>query len=547
MYAKVARLWRTVRHLRAVQVYGRVLFRLSRPLTNRSPAPALRIGAREFVQPAARDASVTGSDSFIFLSDAGSLTTDGWDNPARPKLWRYNQHYFDDLNAQDADSRTVWHHGLIDRWIADNPPGVGTGWEPYPTSLRIVNWVKWALRGNRLDDAALNSLAVQVRWLTRRLEWHLLGNHLFINAKALVFAGLYFKGDEAEGWLSKGLQIFECQIPEQILEDGGQFELSPMYHALAVEDMLDLVNIARTYQQENLTAACVPQVSQMLDWLETLCHPDGGLSFFNDTAFGIAPSTNELFDYARRLEFPCPVKTGSLRYLEASGYARLTAGPTVVIADLARIGPDYLPGHAHADTLSYEMSLSGQRIVVNSGTSLYGLCPERLRQRGTAAHSTLTVDGRDSSEVWSGFRVGRRAKPFDIEFEETEFALMATAAHDGFCYLPGAPVHRRFWNLDREQLVVIDRIEGQGHHNVEAYLHLAPGIGLRESTSDYWILENKLGQQIAKLFTDGGRTEIISSSWHPRFGTSIPTLCLKLIADVELPHLLRVQIHWTTQ
>jgi hypothetical protein len=39
---------------------------------------------------------------------------------------------------------------------------------------------------------------MQVRFLRKRLEVHLLGNHLFANAKALVFAGLYFSGDEAE-------------------------------------------------------------------------------------------------------------------------------------------------------------------------------------------------------------------------------------------------------------------------------------------------------------------------------------------------------------
>ena len=62
-----------------------------------------------------------------------------WNAAERDKLWLYNLHYFDDLNAAQANQRTVWHRALIDRWIADNPPGQGNGWEPYPTSLRIVN------------------------------------------------------------------------------------------------------------------------------------------------------------------------------------------------------------------------------------------------------------------------------------------------------------------------------------------------------------------------------------------------------------------------
>ena len=110
-----------------------------------------------------------------------------------------------------------------------------------------MNWNKFALSGNELSDAARDSLAIQARWLRKRLEWHLLGNHLFANAKALVFVGLFFCGEEADGWLRTGTQILRKQIPEQILADGAQFELSPMYHALALEDVLDLVNITRAF------------------------------------------------------------------------------------------------------------------------------------------------------------------------------------------------------------------------------------------------------------------------------------------------------------
>ena len=32
----------------------------------------------------------------------------------------------------------------------------------------------------------------------------------------------------------------------------------------------------------------------------------------------------------------------------------------VAIIDVAKIGPDYLPGHGHADTLSFELSINTQ-------------------------------------------------------------------------------------------------------------------------------------------------------------------------------------------
>ena len=113
------------------------------------------------------------------------LKSADWNSFEISKLWLYNLHYFDDLNAEGGASRAEWHRDLIARWIAENPPGFGNGWEPYPLSLRIINWIKWALSGHALDKAARNSLAVQTRFLAQRLEHHLLGNHLFANAKAL--------------------------------------------------------------------------------------------------------------------------------------------------------------------------------------------------------------------------------------------------------------------------------------------------------------------------------------------------------------------------
>src|SRR5690606_25718690 len=168
--------------------------------------------------------SMTGPGRFLLLNELHDLGETGWDDPGIERLWRYNLHYFDDLNAEGAPDRAGWHRDLILRWIGDNPPGRGSGWEPYPLSLRMVNWIKWHLAGNELPPAALHSLAVQARWLMRRLEFHLLGNHLFANAKALVFAGCFFRGDEADAWLARGLAILRREVPEQILADGGQFE-----------------------------------------------------------------------------------------------------------------------------------------------------------------------------------------------------------------------------------------------------------------------------------------------------------------------------------
>ena len=68
--------------------------------------------------------------------------------------------------------------------------------------------------------------------------YYKLGNYLLANSKALIFSGLFFKGKESELWLVKGEKILNTEYKEQILKDGGHFELSPMYHAIITHYLL---------------------------------------------------------------------------------------------------------------------------------------------------------------------------------------------------------------------------------------------------------------------------------------------------------------------
>ena len=240
MLCKFKRYYYTLRYLKPVQFYGRLWFRMYRPKPELRPAIALRSVSGQWIAPVEKTPSLVEPLRFRFLGKEQVLECPSdWNHPGWEKIWLYNLHYFDDLNAEGAAGRTEWHAELIERWVEENPPGFGNGWEPYPTSLRIVNWVKWVFAGNDLSEKTVESLAVQTRLLEKRIEYHLLGNHLLANAKALVFAGLFFKGEEAGRWLKKGMQIFLSQLPEQVLPDGGHFERSPMYHEIILEDLLD--------------------------------------------------------------------------------------------------------------------------------------------------------------------------------------------------------------------------------------------------------------------------------------------------------------------
>ena len=482
---------------------------------------------------------MTGANAFVFLNQAGSLEGPAdWNTTAREKLWLYNLHYFDDLNAAEAAQRQQWHRDLLRRWVRENPPAKGNGWEPYPTSLRIVNWIKWAFSGATLEPESTGSLAIQARWLAKRLEWHLLGNHLFANAKALVFAGLFFKGREAGRWLSKGLAVLDREIREQILSDGGHFERSPMYHAIILEDLLDLINLARTFPdalRQDRVQVWRKIAAGMLEWLRLMCHPDGKIAFFNDAAFGVASGYDALREYAQRLglkpesagtvtSVPLPCG-GTLTSLDSSGYVRVELAGSVAILDLASVGPDYLPGHAHADTLSFELSYGGQRIIVNSGCSTYALSSERSRQRGTPAHNTVAVDGRDSSEVWGAFRVGRRARPFDKNIRVTESGAEISCAHDGYRRLPGKPVHRRLWRFYPKGATIRDQIDGP-FTNAVTYYHFHPDIGIAFGGNTGVV--RLRGTEIVRINVKRGSPEPIESKYHPEFGMDIPNQSLQI-------------------
>lgn len=542
--AKLGRYWHTLRRLKPVQFYGRVWFRLYRPRVNApTTAEPLRFPKGNWQKPAARAASMLGPWQFRFLNQIHTLPAQcGWNYAGLEKLWIYNLHYFDDLNACEAGGRVEWHQALIERWLLENAPTTGNGWEPYPTSLRIVNWVKWLAAGNAAVPGMLESMALQAGWLARRLEWHLLGNHLFANAKALVFAGLLCEGPQAAAWLATGLKIITRELPEQVLADGGNFERSPMYHSIFLEDVLDLVNAVGQWPglvPVAQVAGWRETARRMLDWLAGMTHPDGQIAFFNDAAFGIAPEPAALRAYAQRLG----IQNGSPRrfsprddelarerctHFADSGYVRLEQGNAVALLDVARVGPDYLPGHAHADTLSFELSLFGQRVVVNGGTSRYGLGPERLRERQTVSHSTVEVAGESSSEVWGGFRVARRARPFDLRLATHEGTTTVACSHDGYRRLPGAPVHRREWAWRNGSMAVTDAVMG-GQHAAVARYYLHPAVRVTG--------EGRMGQlqltdgRVVRWSVTGGAARVVAATWHPEFGLSIPCQRIEVLFD----------------
>ena len=551
--ARGARLWRTVRPLKAGQIANRLTRKFVRPVNTDGQTPALRVPDACWIPCPGRAPSMMACETFRLLSVERSIATAAdWNRKDWPKLWLYNLHYFDDLLAVGAEERTVWHARMIGRWIGENPPLRGNGWEPYVLSRRIVNWIAWHLGRGALSPAALHSLAGQVRALAARLEYHLLGNHLFENARALVFAGAFFEGAEADGWLRRGLAILSQELDEQLLADGGHFELSPMYHATILEGLLDLVQLSRIFP-ETLAQPAVNQrwllrAGAMERWLWLMSHRDGEISYFNDSAFGIAPAAANLRAYGKQLglQEPDPPVEG-VSHLAASGYVRLEAVPWLVLFDAAEIGPSYLPGHAHADSLSVEISLEGERLVTNGGTSTYEIGAARDAERATSAHATVEVDGENSSEVWASFRVGRRAHILHSESSTGATGIAATATHDGYRHLQGKPLHRRSLTVEPHGISIIDELQGTGRHRLVGRFPLHPAVQVNGRMGDTWQLRLPSGAGIGVAVTGASRLAVSTAKFATAFGTTVDRPVLEWHADVILPTEVVVRFARTTQ
>jgi uncharacterized heparinase superfamily protein len=534
---KFKRLYHTVKPLRFEQIAYRILYRF-RPLRQiQEHVSSFNVAqwiwtAPEFVEPSFLDETTV---RFLNLPRK-VVKAEDWNNPEFEKLWLYNLHYFDDLNAMDSASRQTIQASFVDRWIAENPPVAGNGWEPYPLSLRIVNWIKWYNRAGINNSQIIHSLHQQAQALSKQLEYHILGNHLFANGKALVFAGCFLQGGLADSYLDIGLKILEREIPEQFLADGGHFELSPMYHCILLLDLLELIQLAAVTQHTRLLTVETywRQVAQKaLNWLLVMIHTDGDVSFFNDSAIGITASPQQIFNYAITLGLkPHLNESHRLYTLADSGYSKIAMDGHSLIFDHAQVGPHYLPGHAHADTLSFEWSVGNQRVFINSGTSMYGVSHERLRQRKTAAHNTIEVDGQDSSEVWSGFRVARRAKAVLESAHTSREWVTLTAAHNGYRRLKGRVTHRRTIAMADKQLIVTDQLTGNFNQAV-AHFHLHPDIQANVGSHGSIQLQLTNGQLIE--FRSTGVCQLVNTSWHPHFGQSVATL--KIAVTLTSPEL----------
>ena len=444
----------TLRHLKIRQILHQIQHKI-RPYPIRDKrfskgSPIHKTGFTLELTPYTKKTdSYLGEKNFTFLNLSADFI--GWEDKRQGALWLYNLNYMDFLLQKNITFEDVSY------WInlfINTLPKNRSGMEPYPISLRGINWIKCISHYRELISVKEqqkwdSALYYQYISLYSNLEYHLLGNHLLENAYSLLWGGLYFREDK---FYQKAVWLLTKELTEQILPDGAHYELSPMYHEILLDRLLDCINALKyNYRfegQENVISFLEEKARLMLSWLHAIIYKDGTIPLLNDSAYGIAPSARDVFAYAKRLGIQW-----STHKLKESGYRKFVSDTFEIVMDIGNIGPDYIPGHAHADTFNYELRIDGKPFIIDSGISTYDKNTRRQYERETQAHNTVHMEGKSSSNVWGGFRVAQRARITSLKEDHNNI----TARHDGFKQF--GIEHQRIFDMSKNEIMICDSLQ----------------------------------------------------------------------------------------
>ena len=554
---------RTITKLPEKTAQSLLLGKLSTPELRKSYLEKLFISEQEVKQ-------FEGKLSFEFLKESREFERIIWNSAAYPRLWQFHLHYFDYLtedlplvyNAElGKEAFAAKAQYLIKDWIKNNRFFSLDGWHPYTTSLRLVNWVYTFIAFPKIATShILASTWKQLLYLSKNKESFAGGNHLLENLRAIIITGLYFDYQESEKIVKNAISQLETELNKQILADGGHYELSSSYHLLMTKLLAEVI-IAIKSAAWDLPVIFMSKLEDMLEFSKAIRLQNGSYPLWNDAGFDSAPSIDEVISFAsavlgkelaENVDSRLPgifsklletvdakiIRAGKienigLAKLQSSGYYFLRSKEIEISFDAALPGPKELPGHAHADCLSFNLYKKGEPLIVETGTSQYGSGPIRSYERSTAAHNTVVINKQNQSEVWGGFRLGAKAKPVNLKSGQNPNLAWVLAGHDGYNKINAE--HLRWIGLLGENTIIIDKISGLNDYGFASYLHLAPGqnaivkenkVVLKPSDMHIDIFSNIENLNIS---LDEGNN--IDSYYSPEMGLKIPRAKLNISAE----------------
>ena len=374
-------------------------------------------------------------------------------------------HGFDwlrDLRAVGGDTPRRRARALVSDWMDTYAAWHPDAWRPDILGRRVSAWLgQYGFFCASADDGFraryLDSLTRQIRHLNRSLPGCADGESLFVAIKGLILGSVALPGRAAA--LNKGLRLFERQLRRQFLPDGGHVSRCPGTHAQVLRHIVD-VRSALLAASRELPPSLINAIDRAAPFLRMLRHNDGSLAMFNGGQGVPEWFLDMLLAQADARGRP-PARAPH------SGYERITANRALLLIDTGQPAPPGLDATAHAGTLSFELSVGKERIIVNCGHHA-APGPWARASRTTAAHSTLVVDNTNSTAV-SDHGLGRGPENITTKREDSDGASWVEASHDGYRAPFGLThIRRLYMSADGEDIRGQDPLKRTGDRSTAA-------------------------------------------------------------------------------
>ncbi len=193
-----------------------------------------------------------------------------------------------------------------------------------------------------------------------------------------------------------------------------------------------------------------------------------------------------------------------------------------------------MPAHAHADLLTWEASVNGQRLFVDAGVFNYQDDVMRRYCRSTAAHNVLQIDDYDQFDLWSRFRMGYRGWTHGLRTGESGGFQWAEAWHDAYRRLGIPQVYRRVAYQRGGPWIVTDRALGSGTHRLTNRLHIHPEWHVEQSTANEFTLRCGATELLLRALGEG-QTSLADGWYCPEFGSRQRCCVAQWTAKTKLP------------
>lgn len=502
---RLDKIFHTVRYMTPRQWFYRGFYALTAPIPRRAEAKSCRECTPLPLGFAGTDASLETARGILKLEfplvSGFTVRFQGapdWDLPGNDyRLQCFRLNSFDFLHTLSGAFRQTGESAFLDRglslmahWQANCRRVTGDKWNAYVTAQRLTNWIGFVSTHfpEKASDAA-GWVEAQARVLARSVEYQLGGNHLLTEGKALMYAGAFLKDDKL---YRRGKKLLDREFSRQFPADGGHYEGSVSYHVESMQQYLESA-LLMGFLNDPDWAPFAARLKKPYDYLSGMIGAAGVIPLFNDSAFDYCAQARDflatsalLFETAApgsregsccRRYAPLPRRLEaqwlppSTRLYESTGiFVDRFPGHSFFLR-CGDIGPDSNPGHGHGDYLNLLWQTDEGEVFADSGVFTYQPGPLRDACRATSAHNTLEIDGRSSAQVWGAFRVARRGHGRVTR----RWKNGITAEHDGYRKTLGV-LHSRTYRRDREEVVVIDRLDAaKGCHTAALRFHLAPG------------------------------------------------------------------------